>query len=103
MSKGTKSFGHDKALACESRGFVCKKRGCVVLTHPHFKNEICQPDDNPPIGIVLGAKKDELLMEYALQGIDNQLFAARYQLYLPNREELQAQLDLLLDNTKEKK
>ena len=34
MSKGTKSFGHDKALACESRGFVCKKRGCVVLTHP---------------------------------------------------------------------
>ena len=42
-------------------------------------------------------------MEYALQDIDNQLFAARYQLYLPNREELQTQLDLLLDNTKEKK
>lgn len=69
----------------------------------YFKNEICQPDDNPPIGIVLGAKKDELLMEYALQGIDNQLFAERYQLYLPNREELQAQLDLLLDNSKEMK
>lgn len=68
----------------------------------YFKNEICQPDDNPPIGIVLGAKKDELLMEYALQGIDNQLFAARYQLYLPNRDELQAQLNLLLDNTKSK-
>ena len=43
---------------------------------------------------------DELLMEYALQGIDNQLFAARYQLYLPNREELQSELDRLLDNTK---
>ncbi len=42
-------------------------------------------------------------MEYALQGIDNQLFAARYQLYLPNRDELQAQLDLLLDNTTERK
>jgi hypothetical protein len=39
MSKGTKSFGHDKALACESRGFVCKKRGCVVLTHPHALSE----------------------------------------------------------------
>lgn len=64
-----------------------------------FKNEICQPDDNPPVGIVLGARKDELLMEYALQGIDNQLFAARYQLYLPNREELQSQLDKLLDNS----
>ena len=62
----------------------------------YFKTEICQPDDNPPIGIVLGAKKDELLMEYATQGITNQLFTARYQLYLPKKEELQAQLDLLL-------
>ena len=76
--------------------------GQMNLYLNYFKNEICQPDDNPPIGIVLGARKDELLMEYALQGIDNQLFAARYQLYLPNREELQAQLDLLLNNTKEK-
>jgi len=45
----------------------------------YSKNEICQPDDNSPVGIVLGTKKDEPLMEYALQGIDNQLFAARYQ------------------------
>lgn len=75
--------------------------GQMNLYLNYFKNEICQPDDNPPIGIVLGAKKDELLMEYALQGIDNQLFAARYQLYLPNREELQAQLNLLLDREPE--
>ena len=64
----------------------------------YFKTEICQPDDNPPIGIVLGAKKDELLMEYAMDGISNQLFAARYQLYLPNKEELQAQLTLTISN-----
>jgi predicted nuclease of restriction endonuclease-like (RecB) superfamily len=73
--------------------------GQMNLYLNYFKNEICQPDDNPPVGIVLGARKDELLMEYALQGIDNQLFAARYQLYLPNREELQLQLDRLLDNS----
>ena len=71
--------------------------GQMNLYLNYFKNEVCQPDDNPPIGIVLGARKDELLMEYALQGIDNQLFAARYQLYLPKREELQAQLDSILD------
>ena len=70
--------------------------GQMNLYLNYFKNEVCQPDDNPPVGIVLGARKDELLMEYALQGIDNQLFAARYQLYLPNKEELQAQLDRLL-------
>ena len=74
--------------------------GQMNLYLNYFKNEVCQPDDNPPVGIVLGARKDELLMEYALQGIDNQLFAARYQLYLPNREELQSELDRLLDNTK---
>lgn len=73
--------------------------GQMNLYLNYFKNEICQPDDNPPIGIVLGAKKDELLMEYALQGIDNNLFAARYQLYLPNKAELQAQLNLLLENS----
>ena len=34
------------------------------------------------------------------QEITNQLFAARYQLYLPKKEELQAQLDLLLTEEK---
>lgn len=72
--------------------------GQMNLYLNYFKTEVCQPDDNPPIGIVLGAKKDELLMEYALQGITNQLFAARYQLYLPKREELQEQLDRLLES-----
>ena len=70
--------------------------GQMNLYLSYFQKEICQPDDNPPIGILLGAKKDELLMEYALQGITNQLFVAKYQLYLPKREELQKQLDIIL-------
>ena len=73
--------------------------GQMNLYLNYFKSEICQPDDNPPIGIVLGARKDELLMEYAMQGITNQLFAARYQLYLPKREELQAELDKFLESS----
>ena len=36
----------------------------------YFQAEICQPNENPPIGIVIRAKKDELLMEYTLQGIE---------------------------------
>ena len=75
--------------------------GQMNLYLNYFKTEVCQPDDNPPIGIVLGARKDELLMEYALEGITNQLFVARYQLYLPKREELQAQLDKLLDDAEQ--
>ena len=75
--------------------------GQMNLYLNYFKTEVCQPDDNPPVGIVLGARKDELLMEYAMEGITNQLFVARYQLYLPKREELQEQLDKLLDETEE--
>ena len=64
-----------------------------------FKKEVCAQDDNPPIGIVLGACKDQLLMEYAMQGIENNLFVSKYQLYLPKREELQSELDKLLTKT----
>ncbi len=72
--------------------------GQMNLYLNYFKSEVCQPDDNPPIGIVLGARKDEILMEYAMEGITNQLFVAKYQLYLPRKEELQAQLEQWLDS-----
>ena len=38
------------------------------------------PDDNEPIGIVLAADKDEIMVEYATGSISNQLFVSRYQL-----------------------
>ena len=63
----------------------------------YFKNEENMEDDNPPIGIVLGSENDKLLMEYALQGISNQLFVSRYQLYLPNREEMEQRLRQVLE------
>ena len=44
-----------------------------------------------PIGIILGAYQDKLVMHYALQNITNQVFVSRYQLYLPNREQLEAE------------
>lgn len=76
--------------------------GQMNLYLNYFKKEVNQHDDNPPIGIVLGTKKDELLMEYALEGITTQLFVGRYQLYLPKREELQSQLNLLLTQSENK-
>jgi predicted nuclease of restriction endonuclease-like (RecB) superfamily len=64
----------------------------------YFKSEKCSADDNPPIGIVLGAYKDQLLMEYATQGLENNLFVSKYQLYLPKKEELEAELEKLLED-----
>lgn len=49
--------------------------------------------DNPPIGILLCTQKDHALVEYALAGIDNNLFVSKYQLELPKREEMQKFLE----------
>ena len=64
----------------------------------YFKKEVCTEGDNEPIGIILGANADKLTMEYATNNISNQLFVSRYQLYLPDRDLLEAQLKRLLEN-----
>lgn len=64
----------------------------------YFKKEVCTEGDNEPIGIILGANADKLTMEYAMNNISNQLFVSRYQLYLPDRDLLEAQLKRLLNN-----
>ena len=46
------------------------------------------PDDNPLIGMILSREKDELLVEYAMYGMDSNLFVFKYELYLPSKEEL---------------
>ena len=55
----------------------------------YFENEENTAGDNPPIGIVLAKEKDDLLVQYAMHNISSQLFVSKYQLYLPNRDELQ--------------
>ncbi|MDR0865807.1 MAG: PDDEXK nuclease domain-containing protein [Candidatus Symbiothrix sp.] len=54
----------------------------------YFRKEVNIETDNEPIGIVLGAYKDNIMVEYAMDNINNQLFVSKYQLYLPNKEEL---------------
>lgn len=49
--------------------------------------------DNPPVGILLCTDKNHALAEYALAGMDNQLFVSKYQLELPKKEEMQAFID----------
>ncbi len=54
----------------------------------YFENEENTEGDNPPIGIVLAREKDDILIQYAMHNVSSQLFVNKYQLYLPNREEL---------------
>jgi len=59
----------------------------------YFDKEENAEGDNPPIGIILSKEKDELLVEYATYGMSSQLFVSKYQLYLPNKEELRQLLN----------
>ncbi len=63
----------------------------------YFKTEINNSNDNPPVGIILGAEKDSILVEYALGGISNKLFVAKYKLYLPDKNELRKRLMNVLE------
>ena len=53
--------------------------------------------DNPPIGIVLGAYKDEVLVKYATSGLTNQLFVSKYQLYLPDETSLRQEVQRIIE------
>ena len=62
----------------------------------YFAAEENTEGDNPPIGIIFTRNKDELLVEYATYQMNSQLFVQKYQLYLPDREELRRELELTL-------
>jgi predicted nuclease of restriction endonuclease-like (RecB) superfamily len=71
--------------------------GQMNLYLNYFRKEENTEGDNPPIGIVLGAYKDHILVEYATENISNQLFVSKYQLFLPDKKQLAQELEKLLD------
>lgn len=54
-----------------------------------YKKNLMSEGDNPPIGILLCTQRDRTLVEYALAGMDNDLFVSKYQLELPKKEDMQ--------------
>lgn len=55
----------------------------------YYKENEMQPGDNPPVGILLCTRKGKKMVEYALAGMDNQLFVSTYMLQLPDRKTLE--------------
>lgn len=62
----------------------------------YYTRELMNPGDNPPVGIVLCAEKNDAVVKYTLPEGENQIFAAKYMTYLPTQEEIR---QLLCDNT----
>lgn len=55
----------------------------------YYKENEVQPGDNPPVGILLCTRKGKKMVEYALAGMDNQLFVSTYMLQLPDKKTLE--------------
>jgi predicted nuclease of restriction endonuclease-like (RecB) superfamily len=53
-----------------------------------YRDNMMAGGDNPPVGILLCSSKNQTLVEYALAGMDNQLFVSKYLLELPKKEEM---------------
>ena len=50
-------------------------------------------DENPPVGLILCARKDEAVARYALEGLPNKVMAAEYRTALPDEKELAAEIE----------
>lgn len=70
--------------------------GQMNLYLNYFKTEESVEGDNKPIGIILSAEKDEVLVEFATGGISNKIFVSKYQLYLPEKKQLQKKVKAIL-------
>lgn len=70
--------------------------GQINLYLNYYAAEVNDPEDNPPIGIILCTEKDSITAEYALGGLSNNIFASQYVLYMPNREQLIRQVEDVL-------
>lgn len=68
----------------------------------YYAAEVNDEHDNPPIGIILCTDKDSVAAEYALGGLSNNIFASRYVSYIPNKEQLIAQVEAVLNEWKQK-
>ncbi|MCH6199800.1 PDDEXK nuclease domain-containing protein [Aquiflexum sp. LQ15W] len=66
--------------------------GQMNLYLNYFLEEENTEGENPPVGIIIAADKNELLVKYATGGISNKIFVSKYQLYLPNREVLEEKI-----------
>ena len=49
-------------------------------------------DENPPVGLILCAQKDEALARYALEGLPNKVMASEYRMALPDEKALAAEI-----------
>ncbi|MCL1875542.1 MAG: PDDEXK nuclease domain-containing protein [Synergistaceae bacterium] len=59
----------------------------------YFEDKIKLPEDNPTIGIILCADKNDAMAKYSVLSDKDNLFASKYMLYLPTEEDLKREIE----------
>lgn len=62
--------------------------GQIDMYVRYYEDKVKARDDNPTIGLLLCTEKDETIVKYSVLNKSRQLFASKYQLYLPTEQEL---------------
>lgn len=65
----------------------------------HYKINVQEENDNPPVGILLVTNQNKTLVEYAIADSDLDIFVSKYQLQLPDKAKLEAFINNELKNT----
>ncbi|VGO20266.1 PDDEXK nuclease domain-containing protein [Pontiella sulfatireligans] len=73
-----------------------KDLGQMQMYVNHFDRHVKTEDEQPTIGIVLCHRKNDALVELTLPKNAN-IFASKYQLYLPSKEDLKKQLESITE------
>lgn len=68
----------------------------------YYENEVNDEGDNKPIGIILCTDKDAIAAEYALGGLSTNIFASKYTYYIPEKEQLIAEVEKVISQWHEK-
>ena len=54
----------------------------------YYRHEVMQPDDNPPIGLLLCTDYGKTTVRYATEGLSQNLFVSKYRLQLPSEDDI---------------
>lgn len=69
----------------------------------YYDNEIKAENDNLTIGIILCSDKKDTIVKYSVLNDNKNLFASKYQLYLPTEEELVREIEKQKEEFEDKK
>ena len=71
--------------------------GQMKLYLGYYTKEINEEADNEPIGLILSEEKDDVMVEYAMLNDNSKLVVSKYQLYLPDIEELKNKVKEIIE------